>query len=112
MALSTRLASAWLTSSRLPLHRRRRLGLHLERNALFFGQRLVKLANIVGDLGGIEFAHVLARLAGFGARDHQQRIEGADQAVGFLDGALERGAVFGLVLGSAQGLLRSDCASA
>ena len=71
MALSTRLASAWLTSSRLPLTARRRVGLHLERDALLFRQRLVKLADVVRDLGGVELVHVVARLPGFGARDHQ-----------------------------------------
>ena len=31
--------------------------------------------------------------AGFGARDHQQRVEDPDQAVGFLDRLLERRAI-------------------
>ena len=58
-----------------------------------------------GDVGGVEIVHVAARLPGLGARDHQQRIEGADQAVGFLDGPLQRGAVLGLAAGTRQRLL-------
>ena len=68
------------------------------------GQRLVQLAYVVGNFGGIEFAHIVARLAGLRARDHQQCIEGADQPFRFLDRAFQRGAVFGLILGGAQRL--------
>ena len=57
------------------------------------------------DVGGVEIVHVAARLPGLGARDHQQRIEGADQAVGFLDGALQRRAVIGLAARFRQRLL-------
>src|SRR5664279_1973282 len=83
----------------------RRIGLNLERDALLLGQRLVQLADVVGDLGGVELAHVVARLAGFGARDHQQRVEGADQPLGVLDCSFQRGAVFACALGGAQRLL-------
>ena len=87
------------------LDRRGAVGLDLERDALLLGQRLVKLADVAGDLGGVEIDHVVARLAGFGARDHQQRVEGADQPVRFLERGIERGAIFRLALGRAQGLL-------
>ena len=97
MELSTKFASAWLISSRLPFDRRGRVGFHLQRYSFFLRQRLIKFADIVSDLGGIEFAHVLARLAGFRACDHQQRIEGTNQPIRFLDRAFQRGAVFGLI---------------
>ena len=83
--------------------RRRRLD--AQRKPLVVGQRLVEFAHVVGDFGGVEFGHAVARLARFGARDHQQRVEGADQFVGFLDRRLQRRAIAGLVLGGSQRLL-------
>ena len=103
IAFSTRLASAWLINSRLPCSGAGS-GLDAQGHAVVFGQRLVKFVNAVGDVGGVEIVHVVARLPGLGARDHQQRIEGADQPVGFLDGPFQRGAVFGLVAGFRQRL--------
>ena len=104
MAFSTRLASAWLISSRLPCSRAAR-GLDAQGHAVVFGQRLVQFVDAPGDVGRVEIVHVAARLPGLGARDHQQRVEGADQAVGFLDGAFQRRAVFGLAAGTRQRLL-------
>src|SRR5215469_16689226 len=51
-------------------HRRRCGSIDLERDTLLIRNRLVKLANVAGDFGGVEFSHILARLPGFGARDH------------------------------------------
>ena len=104
IAFSTRLASAWLISSRLPCSGAG-FGLDAQGQAVVFGQRLVEFVDAAGDVGGVEIVHVAARLPGLGARDHQQRIEGADQAVGFLDGAFQRGAIFGLAAGTRQRLL-------
>ena len=111
IALSTRLASAWLTSSRLPCTGAAARRLDLELEALLVGERLVELANAARDLGRIELGHVVARLAGFRTRDHQQRVEGADQRIRFLDRPLERRAVLRFVLGQAQRLLGSGCAA-
>jgi len=83
----------------------RRRGLDAQGHAAVFGQRFIEFLNATGDVGGVEIIHVAARLSGLGARDHQQRIEGADQAVGFLDGAFQRGAVLGLAAGTRQRLL-------
>src|SRR5579859_2778642 len=52
-------------------HRCRPRGIDFEHQALLFGQRFVQFADVVRDLGGIEFIHVVAGMAGFGARDHQ-----------------------------------------
>ena len=41
----------------------------------------------------------------FGARDHQERVEDADQIVALLDRAFERLAILLRILGDAQGLL-------
>jgi hypothetical protein len=87
MAFSTRLASAWLISSRC---REWSPGPPPQRQALVLGERLVKLMNTVGDLGRIEVRHIVAGLTGFGACDHQKRIERADQAVGLVDGPFQR----------------------
>ena len=83
-----------------------------ERQPFLVGQRLVQLRDIAGDLGGIEFRHVVSRLPGFGPRDHQQRVESADQIVGFRDGRLEHGPVIGSSTWRRATLLRSDCAAA
>ena len=80
-------------------------GLDAQGHAVVFGQRLVQFVDALGDVGGVEIVHVAARLPGLGARDHQQRVEGADQAVGFLDGPFQRRAVFGLAAGTRQRLL-------
>ncbi len=82
-----------------------RFGLDLQGHAVVFGQRLVELVNAAGDIGRVEIIHVAARLAGLRARDHQQRVEGADQSVGFLDGPLQRRAVVGLAARFRQRLL-------
>ena len=85
--------------------KRRRRGPDMQGHAVVFRQRLIEFVNAVGDVGGVEIVHVSARLPGLGARDHQQRVEGPDQAVGFLDGPFQRGAVFGLAGGFRQRLL-------
>ena len=41
------------------------------------------------DFRGVKLAHIVARLTGFRTRDHQQRIESTDKAVGLLDRAFE-----------------------
>ena len=83
----------------------RRHGLDAQGHAVVFRERLVEFLNAIGDVGRIEVVHIAARLSGFGARDHQQRIEGPDQAIGFLDGSFQRAAIFGLAAGSRQRLL-------
>ncbi len=40
----------------------RRIGLNFKRDALLLGQRLVQLAYVVGNFGGVELAHIVARL--------------------------------------------------
>ena len=70
MAFSTRLASAWLISSRLPCSGAGAV-LTRRRHAVVFRQRLVQFVDAVGDVGGVEIIHVAARLPGLGARDHQ-----------------------------------------
>ena len=111
IAFSTRLASAWLINSRLPCSGAG-AAFTVQRHAVVLGQRLVELVDAVGDLGRVEIVHVAARLPGLGARDHQQRIEGADQAVGFLDRALQRRAVIGLAARAAPTPPRRGCAAA
>ena len=112
MALSTRLASAWRHQFAIAAHRHALGRLDLQRQSLLVGQRLVKLADAARDLGGVEFGHRRAGLAGFRARDHQQRVEGADQPVGFLDRGFERGAIFGFALAGTAAPPRRDCAAA
>ena len=68
-------------------------------------ERIVKLADAARDFGGVELDHRRAGLPGLGARDHQQRVEGADQLVGFLDRAFQRRAIVGFALARAQRLL-------
>jgi len=73
-------------------------------HAVVFRKRFVEFLNTVGDVGAVEVIHIATRLSGLGARDHQQRIEGPDQAVGFLDGPFQGAAVFGLAAGFRQRL--------
>ena len=87
------------------VHRSGGRRLDLELDALVVGERLVELAHAARDLGRIDLRHAVARLARFRPRDHEQRIEGADQRLGFLDRALERLPVLRFVLGEPQGLL-------
>ena len=61
----------------------------LQKRALALGDRFVELADIAGDIGGIELGHAVAAGAGLGARDHQQRVEDADHAVGVVDHLLQ-----------------------
>ncbi len=49
----------------------RAMRLDLQRQAILVSQRLVHLADVARDLGGVELDHVIARLPGLGARDHQ-----------------------------------------
>ena len=81
---------------------RRRPALDAQAHAVVFRERLVEFVNAACDIGGVEVIHIAACLTGFGARDHQQCIEGPYQAVGFLDGAFKRAAVFGLAAGFGQ----------
>ena len=111
IALSTRFASAWLTSSRLPRTGAETPALRSSATRPFSSaERFVQLADVARDLGRVELDHVVARLPGFGARDHQQRIEGADQLVGFGDGGFERGPVVGFAARRCATLARSGCA--
>ena len=105
MALSTRLASAWLTSSRLPLTGAGRSASTL--SAMPFSSASGSYSSPMSWAISAASNSLMSSRAwpGFGARDHQQRVEGADQPVGFLDRRFQRGAVFGLALGGAQRLL-------
>ncbi len=65
------------------------VGLDLQLQSLVLGERLVELADVAGDISDVEFGHAVADFAGFGPRNHQQRVEGADQPFRLLDGLLE-----------------------
>ena len=62
------------------------------------GDRLVELAYAARDFGGIEISHPITGLAGFRARNHQQRIEGADKRLRFFNRAFQRLPILRLVL--------------
>ena len=72
-------------------------------SALLLGDGLIEFGHVLNNLAGIDGLQHFARLAGFGAGDGQQRIEGLQQAVGFLDGLVQGGAVFGLAVGAQGG---------
>ena len=63
MALSTRLASACVTSSRLPRIGTAAATSMREGQALLVGERIVELAHAADDVGGVELGH-LARWTG------------------------------------------------
>ena len=93
MALSMRLASAWPSSSRLPLKATGSRRLDHELGAALLGHRLVEVGDVLHDLARIEFGHGAVGRAGLDARDHQQRVERLDELVGLLDRRLQRRAV-------------------
>ena len=76
------------------------------------GQRLVKFDDVARDLGGVEIAHAVAVGAGLGARDHQQGVEDADQAVRFLDDLSPGGAIVAGRAAPSAAPLRRGCAAA
>ena len=80
-------------------------GLDLERDAVFLGERFVELGDARHRLADVERAHAGALGARLGARDQQKRVEDLDQAVRFLDRALQRGAIGRRIGVAAQGLL-------
>ena len=102
MALSTRLATAWLTSSRLATRLRPFGDGDLELQAGLLGDRLVQLGDVADDGCRIDRRHALGDRAALEARDQQQRVEGLDQLVGLLDGLDEAVAVGGGAVGVAQ----------
>ena len=62
------------------------------------------MVTAAGNLGGIELDHVVARVPGFGARDHQQCVEGADQLIRFGDRGFQRATIIAVAFGAAQRL--------
>ncbi len=57
-------------------------------------KRVIEFADIACDFAHIEVAHAFWLGARLGARDHQERIEDADETVGFFDDLLQCGALF------------------
>jgi len=57
--------------------------------ALLLGARLIKLDDIGQNLTGIDRLQALSCFARLGAGDRQERVEGLEKAVGFLDRALQ-----------------------
>ena len=95
MALSTRLATAWLTSSRLTIEAQalRQLTVSSARPRLL-GDRLVQLGDVARrSRPRSTRLHALGHRAGLEPRDQQQRVEGLDELVGLLDGLHEAVAV-------------------
>ena len=86
MALSTRLAMAWLTSWRLRSMVRPFAAAIVRPQPRLLGDRLVELGDVLDDRCRIDGAHALVHRAGLEPRDQQQRVEGLDQLVGLLDG--------------------------
>src|SRR5580698_9087799 len=78
IALSMRLASL-ADQFAIAAHRRLRRRLDLERQSFLIRQRLVQFADVAGDCRGVELYHVVARMTGFRAGDHQQRVECANE---------------------------------
>ena len=110
MALSTRLATAWLDELAVGERVQALLGVDIEAQARLLGDRLVELGDVGDDRGGIERLHALGHRAGFQAGDQQQRVEGLDQLVGLLDGLDEAVAVGGRVVRARAAPPRRDCA--
>ena len=77
MALSTRLAIAWLTSSRLATRLRPGGAETARPQTGLLGHRLVELGDVADDGGRIDRCHALGDGAAFQPRDQQQRVEGA-----------------------------------
>ena len=86
-------------------HRRRQWRLDLERESVLLGERLVQLTDVARNFGGVEFSHVIARVAGLGACNHQQGVKGPNEFIGLGNGQFQRRAVIAIASGGAQGLL-------
>ena len=71
-----------------------RLGLHRKRQTVVLGQRLVQFVDAAGESAASK-SSILSRACPNPRARSSERVEGADQAVGFLDRALQRRAVFG-----------------
>ncbi len=77
--------------------------LHIQGSAILFGDGLIEFGHAFNNLAGIDGLQHFPGLAGFGAGNGEKRIEGLQQAVRFLDGLVQGGAVFGLAVGAQGG---------
>ena len=96
---------AWPRSSRLPWTGRSSSTETSSGHARLLGQGLVELGDVAHGLRGVEVGQHLAGVAGLEPRDHQQRVEDADEVVALLDVGLEGRLQLLGRLGRAQGLV-------